>query len=1069
MNFEGEDKLELQHLAGGNIVTQEPVFSEQGRFLFLRSGLKVLVFVSRTGELTRELTGATAPMISLELELNQPEVLVGCTSTGQLLRWHWRTGVLQKTTPMRLKGGSELQVATCNFLNLYKEGDTACAFVTAKRRAGQKLLWFVVNTSTGAVINIECGLQLKVRTPQVDVGKKGYKYIVISQGYYVYFVNYDNWQFIRYKNANCTLVTCIRFSPAEEAVATGDEQGRILIWRQFGNHKTMKNALYHWHHTAVTSIAFTPTGANFYSSGMEAVLVKWSMARPQHREFVPRMSSIIRHVIVSDGNEHIAVCTDDNAVQFVGPTDQSLISSLQHFTYSVPDKTGKSLFPLGLCLNPRTNTLVLNGRVGHLQFYSAYTKSLLYNLRVVKANVLNYETDRIIYNTRVTRAAFNIDWMATGEVYNDEKNFTEVRLKFWLYNEKLQRYILNTHIEMPHQYGFKSITFSNQFQVDHLRCATIGKDHVIKLWGIAKSENIYKGGTMWNCLAQTSYKNFPIESICFSQDGSVLAAGYGNTLCIYDARTLALVHALTPPGGYDGVASKVQLRLSKTPLNGARKELTDQRQKLWTILKTLLISDDQKLVQEANQLIAAAPRTILKPDDAPLDDKGPSIFKYIMQMPELSLHQKLQLFRSFGIECSIPEQCCKRLVAHLQSCVVPSSSRFKFLGGRLQRISLRHRFKAKQRLTEVKTRQQQYEQIVNEEVLPLLSVLQLDTQTQPAIAHKRKRTQSTATPKPRPVPCPMQSLAEISHVQFGAGGQAHLVTVCTDSRVLIWNLMTLRLQAGLKLSVKHVAFDPQTNLLAVVTRNQELHVFQPNVPLPVYQRFNIPKLYGLVWLPRRQPKQSSINIDWQAQSTLHMLTETQEIVYLAPPGVGLSDGEPAPVAFTQPASEMLQYATFGSYALKQQRANDTKNSKGANSGPLIVGQRKTNVPNALINLSAHTMPAMSLICGQFIKSLLTPAETTSRHNSLMGQGQGQRGQYLSNGTVNGNGLPHEGSDVDDDLEADDEVKAMAKSLKARKTLLAQNSTPVGLSSQEAELALEAKLQRIRSLDISLEL
>lgn len=49
------------------------------------------------------------------------------------------------------------------------------------------------------------------------------------------------------------------------------------------------------------------------------------------------------------------------------------------------------------------------------------------------------EANRIIYNTRITRAAFNINWMATGEVYNDLENFAEVRLKFWQYNEKLQR------------------------------------------------------------------------------------------------------------------------------------------------------------------------------------------------------------------------------------------------------------------------------------------------------------------------------------------------------------------------------------------------------------------------------------------------------------------------------------------------------------------------------------------------------------------------------------------------------------------------------------------------------
>lgn len=56
----------------------------------------------------------------------------------------------------------------------------------------------------------------------------------------------------------------------------------------------------------------------------------------------------------------------------------------------------------------------------------------------MQENVVTGERSKIIYKTRVTRAAFNIDWMATGEVYNDYRNFPELRLKFWQYDEKLQ-------------------------------------------------------------------------------------------------------------------------------------------------------------------------------------------------------------------------------------------------------------------------------------------------------------------------------------------------------------------------------------------------------------------------------------------------------------------------------------------------------------------------------------------------------------------------------------------------------------------------------------------------------
>lgn len=177
-------------------------------------------------------------------------------------------------------------------------------------------------------------------------------------------------------------------NPNEEMAATGDEMGRIIIWRHFDQQSTVLCTEYHWHASAVTCIAFTPTGISFYSAGLEAVLVKWSLANENDRSFLPRMSAIIRHIVISDGNEHVLVCTDDNALQFVRPGNMKLKSSLQHFTYALEDNTGLSMFPLGLCLNPRTNSMVLNGRIGQLQFYSAYTKSLLYNVSLLHINFI---------------------------------------------------------------------------------------------------------------------------------------------------------------------------------------------------------------------------------------------------------------------------------------------------------------------------------------------------------------------------------------------------------------------------------------------------------------------------------------------------------------------------------------------------------------------------------------------------------------------------------------------------------------------------------------------------------
>ncbi|XP_043641583.1 WD repeat-containing protein 75 [Drosophila teissieri] len=1060
MNFDDEDRLELQFLAGGNIVEHAPVFSPDGRFMFVRCLTKVQVYATSTGELTRVLDEATAPLISLELDLKQPDLLIGCTSTGELFRWNWRAGVLKKTVSLTLGNGET--ILTCHLMNLYKGGDTACAFVTAKGKAGEQVNWFVINTSTGEKIDVNCGLKLKLRVPLVDVGKGQFKNIILAQGFYIYFVNYENWTFCRYKSAKQHTITCVKMSPCEMVAATADSEGQIFVWRDFEKQDSMTNTLFHWHHTEVTSLAFSPSGVSIYSGGHECVLVKWAVASPGYRKYLPRMSSVIRHIVVSDDNENVLVCTEDNAIQLISGSECIIKSTVQHFTYETKDKTGQSKFPLGLCLNPRTNTLVLNGRSGHLQFYSAYTKSLLYNLRVVNTNVHNEEANHIIYKTRITRAAFNINWMATGEVYNDLVNFAEVRLKFWQYNERLQSYILNTEIELPHENGFKAIIFSNQFQVDNLRCATAGEDNVIKVWGLTDSENIYKRGIMWSCLAQTSYRNLPIGSLCFSQDGSLLAVGYGNTLALYDARNPRLpLQTLSCPPGLDGVISKAQLRLAQTQINGARKEFTQQRQQLWALLKALINSNDENLIQQAKDLIVGPPAKA-KLVSQPENSSKETVFKYIMKMPELGLHQKLQLLRRFGVECSVPHAHRHRLLQHLQQrAVIPQATKLRLrkLEFRLHRLHPRHFYKAKQRLSHVNNRRQNFENLVPQDVMNLFSVLKLDESSKPKKEKKGKsklNDSSKANMKTKKIPinaAPLQGLAQISHVQFGAGDQAHLVAVCTESRVLIWNLLTLRLQAGLKLSVRQLAFDPLTNLMAVITKNDELHVFQPSVPLPLYQRSNLPKTHGLAWLPRRQPRQSSINVDWQAQSTLLMLTHSQEIAYLALPGQSPSDDAPTPICFSQPATTdiILKHATFGIHVIKPQQVSGESLEK---HGPLIVGRKEHSAVSAFVNLSAHTMPAMSLICGEFVKSLLIPADSNSRHSS-----SAAKAGFLTNGgTVNGNGVAHRDSDEEhDDEEQGEEAK---NTLDTRKTLLELDEKLVDLPL-EGETDIQGLDNRLR--------
>ncbi|XP_061398990.1 WD repeat-containing protein 75 [Musca vetustissima] len=936
MNFENEDRLQFEQLTGGSIIEKPPLYGNTGEHLLFLSGKYVNVYSTVTGQLVRKLEGATTTLADYCYELDNEEILIACSQSGEILTWEWKTGELKSTVQMTLDADGVSVVTNFQILNLWGNSKLSYAFM-CMRAPKANVHWRMVDRVDGKFIPVPMNVNLGAKKPLMAVDSKNFPNLVIAQGYYVYFINYKNWSYKRFKNAHKVPITVLQKHPSEECFATGDETGKVFLWREFTSQHDIKTSLYHWHHTRVTSIHFTVSGANFYSSGEEAVLVKWNVQNPEYRQFLPRMASKIQHLVVSPDNAQIAVCTVDNGVQFVG-TENKILSNLQEFTYIVDDKTGNSKFPVGLRLNPRTNTLVLNGRTGSLQFYNTYTKSFLYNLNIVNQNLLSTESDRILYDIRVTKAAFNIDWLATGEVFNDNEHLPELRLKFWKYQEETQRYTLNTNIELPHEGGFKAIEFSNDYQVDNLLCATVGEDNVIKMWCLDDSDSIYKEGKSWFCIAQTSYRNLPVESISFSQDGSLLAAGFGNTLCIYKSEDLKLKAALTGANGMDGCVTKAQIRLPTKNVNGSKVDLKEKRDKLMKLFGNLLEMNEETLIKELQKTVEDN-RKSSKKEETPkpvgkLDDKQKmALYSRILQMHELNLFQKVMIYQKLGIGCKVHPQMTAKVIDYLHNSINQrrKQKRLQSLHEDLHRLAKSDRFKAKYRLEQHTKRQRNYDVSITNKLVPLLSLLNLNQNVQPQ--GKKVVEKEPIKTKVLPEP-PKPTIAEIRHVQFAAGEYGHLVAVCTERRVLIWNLLTLRLQSVLKLSAKHVTFDAQTNLMAVVTTNDELHIFQPNVPLPIYQRRNMPQLYGMAWIPRRYPKQRSLNLDWQAQSTLYFLTEDQKIIYLNSPTEKHMD-IPPPIVFNKAAATSAHFSTFGSYAIKS--ITETQGSGNRQSGPLVLG------------------------------------------------------------------------------------------------------------------------------------
>lgn len=111
------------------------------------------------------------------------------------------------------------------------------------------------------------------------------------------------------------------------------------------------------------------------------VLVKWTLGNSIEKDFLPRFSGALKHISVDSKNDKLAVTTDDNAVQIIN-AQFCQTAVVQNFT-RIPtyyDFSDQNPFPIGIKLNPRNNSLIMNGRIGFLQFFSTYTQRMLFNV-----------------------------------------------------------------------------------------------------------------------------------------------------------------------------------------------------------------------------------------------------------------------------------------------------------------------------------------------------------------------------------------------------------------------------------------------------------------------------------------------------------------------------------------------------------------------------------------------------------------------------------------------------------------------------------------------------------------
>lgn len=524
----------------GPLVLYKPVVSRCSRYLLVPSGNAVKVFSIKSGYLLQEHHHHENKVVGVFPTLVTDEY-VSCDENGTVCFWS-----TQKNTDIKKF-----------ILKLEKEKSTVVSFVVCNKLRELFLLRQCAKSEIGSLVKF-C-LPHGCNHPQLmskDVLVGPNKISLSSTGDYVVHISpkglvvlgngcsFGGKKRIRHLVGDRYL-TCVAYHPSQDIIATGDNTGRIILWYEAFSFKTIKKEL-HWHELPVADLAFSCTGNELYSGGGEAVLLKWSLSGSE-RYFLPRLGMPIKFVATDVENEYVFTAHSDNALSTISAKAYTLVGTIQGLSMNTETKKN---FTAGIAYDHRSRAIVLNGRIGHVQFYDVHHSRQLYHLDITMSNYYSQERHQEIPNTDVERIAVSPDgyWLATVEYRKDFQASFELRLKFWNFSEEDQSWYLNTSIDKPHDKYVNEIIFQPTPALGSTSlCISCGDDGKFKIWKMVDTSDIYGKNSAWNCCGVGFYRHLPATAVRMSPDNSLIAASFGNILTFWQPQFCHLKGTLSQP------------------------------------------------------------------------------------------------------------------------------------------------------------------------------------------------------------------------------------------------------------------------------------------------------------------------------------------------------------------------------------------------------------------------------------------------------------------------------------------------------------------------------------------
>uniref|UniRef100_A0AC11E2E0 WD repeat domain 75 n=1 Tax=Ovis aries TaxID=9940 RepID=A0AC11E2E0_SHEEP len=488
-----EEGIRVVRCGGSELNFRRAVFSADSKYIFCVSGDFIKVYSTATEECVHILQGHRNLVTGIQLNPSNHLQLYSCSADGTIKLWDYIDGILIKT----FRVGCELHALFT----------LSCA---------EDSVFVMINKGKPDVFQLASVKLPKSSSQEIEAKELSFVLDYVNQS-----------------------PKCIAFGNEGEYVAAVRDfylsvyffKKKTTTRRNFDDEKKYTYTCLHWHHDLVMDLAFSVTGSSLLSGGRESVLVEWREAAEKNKEFLPRLGATIEHISVSPAGDLFCTSHSDNKITIIhrnleaSAVIQGLVKDRSIFT--------------GLMIDPRTKALVLNGKPGHLQFYSLQSDKQLYNLDIIQQEYIN---DSGLIQIELTKAAFGCygNWLATVEQRQEKETELELQMKIWMYNKKTQGFVLNTKVNMPHEDHITALCFCNAEKSESSTLVTASKDGHFKVWILTDDSDIYKKAVGWTCDFVGSYHKYQATNCCFSEDGSLLAVSFEEIVTIWDSETWEL-------------------------------------------------------------------------------------------------------------------------------------------------------------------------------------------------------------------------------------------------------------------------------------------------------------------------------------------------------------------------------------------------------------------------------------------------------------------------------------------------------------------------------------------------